>query len=282
MPFSARCGSPLERSVDRVTCQQHRAASLNAWRAPATLRERRRANLAIFSVRLNWEDSIEYLKLDFDRLAQGDPVETAELWKDDPHDHKRLYVYSAKCEFVDVENFEIHLRYGAAENSHLADYEIDWGLYRFKIDPSAMRVVAARIQPTESVKATGIVLDSDLFDDDRQQVSRIKRRGQEQLKQDLLHIDGACAISGETWSDVLDAAHVEPASEKGPATIQNAFLLRADLHRLFDAGKLRISPTGEVELKQIPVRSSYHGSKPPRLNAAVLQRVREALERTQQ
>lgn len=51
-----------------------------------------------------------------------------------------------------------------------------------------------------------------------------------------------CAISGELVLPVLEAAHVRPYSEGGPHRIDNGLLLRSDLHTLFDAGYLTITP----------------------------------------
>lgn len=51
-----------------------------------------------------------------------------------------------------------------------------------------------------------------------------------------------CAISGERVLPVLQAAHVRPYSEGGLHRIDNGLLLRSDLHTLFDAGYLTITP----------------------------------------
>jgi hypothetical protein len=50
-----------------------------------------------------------------------------------------------------------------------------------------------------------------------------------------------CAISGETVRQVLDAAHLPGSSWRGGRNeAVDGILLRADLHRLLDAGLLRI------------------------------------------
>jgi putative restriction endonuclease len=53
---------------------------------------------------------------------------------------------------------------------------------------------------------------------------------------------GACAVSGEHSRPALEAAHIEPYVEGGPHEIPNGILLRADLHRLFDAGYVSVTP----------------------------------------
>ncbi len=45
---------------------------------------------------------------------------------------------------------------------------------------------------------------------------------------------------------VLDAAHIIPSAFGGNEVIENGLILRADLHRLYDAGAFRIDPTGRV------------------------------------
>lgn len=50
-----------------------------------------------------------------------------------------------------------------------------------------------------------------------------------------------CPITGETVREVLDAAHLPAASWRaGDNRAEDGILLRADLHRLLDAGLLRI------------------------------------------
>jgi putative restriction endonuclease len=55
-----------------------------------------------------------------------------------------------------------------------------------------------------------------------------------------------CAITGERVLPVLEAAHVRPYSEGGVHTLENGLLLRSDLHTLFDAGYLTVTPEYRV------------------------------------
>lgn len=59
-----------------------------------------------------------------------------------------------------------------------------------------------------------------------------------------------CAISGERTLPVLEAAHIKQYAESGPHFISNALLLRSDLHKLFDAGYLTITPDLKVEVSK--------------------------------
>lgn len=51
---------------------------------------------------------------------------------------------------------------------------------------------------------------------------------------------GQCLISGFDELDCLEAAHIMPVSLGGPYIAENGLLLRSDLHRLFDSGKISI------------------------------------------
>ncbi len=54
---------------------------------------------------------------------------------------------------------------------------------------------------------------------------------------------GACAVTGEHSLPVLDAAHIRPYAEQGGThEVSNGLLLRADIHRLFDAGYVTVTP----------------------------------------
>jgi putative restriction endonuclease len=55
-----------------------------------------------------------------------------------------------------------------------------------------------------------------------------------------------CAVTGERVLPVLEAAHVRPYAEGGEHRIDNGLLLRSDLHTLFDAGYLTITPDQRI------------------------------------
>lgn len=52
-----------------------------------------------------------------------------------------------------------------------------------------------------------------------------------------------CAVTGCAAPNALEAAHVEPFKVGGIDTLSNGILLRADLHRLFDAGQVAVNPS---------------------------------------
>jgi putative restriction endonuclease len=53
--------------------------------------------------------------------------------------------------------------------------------------------------------------------------------------------DGACAVCREHSLPVLEAAHIRPYGAEGTHDVANGLLLRADIHRLFDAGYVTVT-----------------------------------------
>lgn len=62
--------------------------------------------------------------------------------------------------------------------------------------------------------------------------------------------DRRCAITGERTLPVLQAAHIKPYALSGPHRVSNGFLLRADLHILFDKGYLTITKDLQTEVSR--------------------------------
>ena len=52
----------------------------------------------------------------------------------------------------------------------------------------------------------------------------------------------SCAVTTEHTLPVLEAAHIRPYSDGGPHEVSNGLYLRTDIHRLFDAGYVTVSP----------------------------------------
>jgi putative restriction endonuclease len=56
-----------------------------------------------------------------------------------------------------------------------------------------------------------------------------------------------CAITSERAVPALDAAHIRPFADEPVHELQNGLLLRSDVHRLFDAGYITVTPEYQVE-----------------------------------
>ena len=59
-----------------------------------------------------------------------------------------------------------------------------------------------------------------------------------------------CAVTEEKALPALDAAHIRPFSEEPENYIRNGVLMRSDLHRLFDAGYMTITPEYRTEVSR--------------------------------
>jgi hypothetical protein len=67
----------------------------------------------------------------------------------------------------------------------------------------------------------------------------------------FMHYAGTCAISGCRITDALDAAHKSGRDwRKGHNRAEDGYVLRKDLHALYDAGLLRVAEGGLVELDE--------------------------------
>jgi putative restriction endonuclease len=80
-------------------------------------------------------------------------------------------------------------------------------------------------------------------------VTRPHRVGQGTFKSVILDVYGRrCAVTREKALPVLDAAHIRPYSEEPRHYVRNGLLLRSDIHRLFDAGYVTVTPEYRVEV----------------------------------
>ena len=59
-----------------------------------------------------------------------------------------------------------------------------------------------------------------------------------------------CAVTRERALPALDAAHIKPFSVTPVNYVQNGMLLRSDVHRLFDAGYVTVTPDYQVEVSE--------------------------------
>lgn len=59
-----------------------------------------------------------------------------------------------------------------------------------------------------------------------------------------------CAFSGERTLPALDAAHIKPFALEQTHRVSNGILLRKDIHALFDAGYLTVSPEFRIEVSR--------------------------------
>lgn len=68
------------------------------------------------------------------------------------------------------------------------------------------------------------------------------RPNQQKFRRELLETTPRCPITDYDLPMVLQAAHIRPHSHGGDDTISNGFLLRSDIHLLFDSGVISLKP----------------------------------------
>jgi len=59
-----------------------------------------------------------------------------------------------------------------------------------------------------------------------------------------------CAVTGEKALPTLEAAHIKPVSAGGLHRLDNGLLLRSDVHALFDAGYVTVTPRYEIRVSR--------------------------------
>jgi putative restriction endonuclease len=69
-----------------------------------------------------------------------------------------------------------------------------------------------------------------------------------------------CSITGEKTLPVLEAAHIKSYAKSGPNLTVNGLLLRSDLHRLFDAGYLTVTPELKIEVSS-RIRTEFENGR---------------------
>ncbi|HET6546380.1 MAG TPA: HNH endonuclease [Rhodanobacteraceae bacterium] len=88
-----------------------------------------------------------------------------------------------------------------------------------------------------------------------------------------------CAITGESTLLALEAAHIVPYSEQeGVHDVRNGLLLRADFHRLFDAGLLSVAPDLRIKVSPRIREAWFNGKAYYRLNDRPLSVLPDQLE----
>ncbi|MFI6364150.1 HNH endonuclease [Nocardia sp. NPDC050630] len=92
----------------------------------------------------------------------------------------------------------------------------------------------------------------------RMVASRV-RNGQDKFRDAVLQRDGlVCAITGRCHPTALEAAHLRKFADHGTHLAEEGLPLRADIHKLFDAGLIAIDPT-TMEVVVSPQLDAYPG-----------------------
>lgn len=209
---------------------------------------------------IHWTSSDEYIEIDLDALKHLDGVKTTlEWWRK----NKEYVRYNTQSEIkrLGKNSIELTCYYKQQKNTHMPSDDYCWGKSIIALDVGATRGKAEWVDSDDS-ENNGTVfwerIDCGLFKEKKREVTSRLQRKQAMFKSALLTYGGCCDLSGESTSDVLEAAHIIPSKEGGAEVVQNGLLLRADIHRLYDAGKFMIDPSnGKVVDINEDVSSGY-------------------------
>jgi hypothetical protein len=110
-------------------------------------------------------------------------------------------------------------------------------------------------QSLDAARKTGL---ASLMERQRILISVMSRPNQAIFRDSVLTaFNGRCFLSDEAVADVLEAAHIVPVAERGSDSVDNGLCLRVDIHRLYDAGHIRLKLSGEVVLSDAIASSGY-------------------------
>jgi hypothetical protein len=177
------------------------------------------------------------------------------------------------------------LSYEKQNNSHLMESDVYWGITTFSIAQGKVKATFevfdqsqkkhVQSHPKCRVLAKGIRTKAIKRGD----VNVILRAEQHALRQALSRRYGCCcAISGEKIAAVLDVAHIIAVEDNGAHTHENAFILRTDLHRLFDAGLLKIKDDGTIRISPEVRSKDYRYLDGQPIDGTVFQNIKKALK----
>ena len=225
-------------------------------------------------VRIKWPSSFEFVPIHPQHVSPA-PFETIEA----VNNGRWLHYYPSVKRHEGDGRLIFEIKYAREAHPELKNHDVRWGITKVAID-RATKTVQATWRDVEGADFSGSV-EAHLIEREKRSrtTARPVTRSQAQLRDLLLAIDESCSITGEKTATVLECAHVVAVEKGGFEEYGNAFLLRADLHRLFDAGGFAISVDGHVKATSGDLSKEYRDLlKDKRLNDVLTQRLRPALQ----
>lgn len=111
-------------------------------------------------------------------------------------------------------------------------------------DGPQSRQAAAQLRGRFDVVHVVDSLEEERLARQRQAFERWARPGQGRFRTGLLELfDMTCPVSGCSALDAIDACHIGAVADAGSDVLENGWILRADLHRLFDANLMAVDPS---------------------------------------
>ena len=114
------------------------------------------------------------------------------------------------------------------------------------------------LEKPDGLRVSGAATSSNSKEKIRRWAMRETRPEQQEFRRKIAERDGLrCAISHCELPEILDAAHLLPRADGGSDAPQNGIILRADLHRLFDAGLLKLDCGGRATISEAITDQDY-------------------------
>lgn len=199
-------------------------------------------------IKIAWKATDEFIELDLDAMNEQVSIETTFEWWRVDREVLRFYPH-CHVKSLGGDEFEVTLRYDKKDHPKLRGRDLVWGTSTIIFAKGATLGTANWVGSNTSEydgPATWKRINCGLLKEHKRSTVTKLQREQEKFKKAIQAWESSCAISGETTECVLEAAHIIAANKGGAEVVQNGILLRSDLHRLYDAGKFRINPSGRV------------------------------------
>jgi len=230
-------------------------------------------------IKIKWDASDEYVDIDPLTLKKLPRInQTTEWWRD--KEEWVRYVTTSSAKRKPDGTVLITVKYSPANNRHIKEYDVCWGEAQLEIAQGATSGKAFWRDASgdeNSGPAKWKIERRHLIEEkERTLVARLNRR-QARFRNELIASDRRCILTGETATATLEAAHIIPASMGGTEIKENGILLRADLHRLFDAELLKISAKGIVSVENAAGKSYKALLEGKKLPKETFHRVKRAL-----
>lgn len=115
------------------------------------------------------------------------------------------------------------------------------------------------------LKIKGVKIPEDVISDtERKRVNSQYRPNQAKFRKEVLAACKRCVLTNVDMPEVLEAAHILPHKYNGDEIVSNGFLMRLDIHNLYDLNHIRINVDGQVYVSD-RVRLAYGASIPPQI-----------------
>ena len=198
-------------------------------------------------LKIQWRSAREFIRLDLDRIDENtQSLRTEEDWLDG----SLLHPYRPRLQYRRINDGSLHLTLDYLQQDH-PEYEgvrVIWGQSKITISPTldsaTVEWTSSPPRPEEDGLADCLVVEERMPSEaERESIRRLKR-AQAKFKNSILPRESVCAASGESFQPALEAAHIQDVEDRGPNIPENGFLLRADLHKLFDDGFFTLSEDG--------------------------------------